>query len=75
MEMAFAVSQADIKLGFIITIVGMGVVFSALLLLTIIFNQIPRLLKIQLKRKVKKSGKKVIEKDCMQTIHLTVLFL
>jgi Na+-transporting methylmalonyl-CoA/oxaloacetate decarboxylase gamma subunit len=68
MEMALIVSPADIKLGLIITIVGMGVVFSALFLLTVIFNQIPRILKIQLKRKVRKAGKPVSEEDCCPDI-------
>ncbi len=68
MDIALIISPADIKLGFIITIVGMGVVFLALLLLTVIFNQIPRLLKIQIKRRVRKSGKAVAEKDCCPDI-------
>lgn len=68
MDMALIISQADMKLGFIITIVGMGVVVSALLLLSVIFNQIPRLLKIQIKRSVRKSGKAIAEKDCCPDI-------
>ncbi|HBB90419.1 MAG: hypothetical protein A2X22_04225 [Bacteroidetes bacterium GWF2_49_14] len=68
MELAFVISPADIKLGFIIALVGIGVVFSALLALTVVFNQIPRILKIQLKRKVRRSGKPLSGEDCCPDI-------
>jgi len=68
MEYLFAVSPSDLKLGFTITIVGIGVVFTALLILTIIFNQIPKVFKISLRRKFLKSGKKAEEKDCCPDI-------
>jgi Na+-transporting methylmalonyl-CoA/oxaloacetate decarboxylase gamma subunit len=55
MELIFIVAPADMKLGVIITIVGIFVVFTSLVVLSIIFNQIPKLLKVKLKRIPKKS--------------------
>ncbi len=68
MELLLVVSPADLKLGLIITIVGMGVVFSALVILNIIFNQIPKLLKIQTRIKFRKAGKKNENEDCCADI-------
>lgn len=68
MELLFAVSPADLKLGAIITIVGIVVVFIALMALNIIFNQIPRLLKIQLRMKFRKAGKVVEGEECCADI-------
>jgi len=68
MELLYIVAPTDIKLGVIITIVGMGVVFISLIILSIIFNQIPKLLKIQMKMKFKKAGKKTDDKDCCADI-------
>ena len=58
MELLFLVAPADLKLGLIITIVGIAVVFIALLVLNILFNQIPRLLKLHARIKLRKSGRK-----------------
>ena len=68
MELLLIVSPADLKLGLIITIVGMGVVFSALVLLNIIFNQIPRLLKIRMRIKFRKAGKTNENEECCADI-------
>ena len=68
MEILLIVSPADIKLGLIITIVGMIVVFAALVILNIIFNQLPRLLKFQLRIKFRKSGKKSENEECCADI-------
>ena len=68
MNLAFVFSPEDLKLGVIITIVGILVVFCALMALTIIFNQIPKLFKIQIRRKIRKSGKEVNEADCCPEI-------
>jgi len=56
MEPLFIVAPTDLKLGLIITLVGIGVVFSALVVLTIIFNRIPEILKFNLGKKIRKSG-------------------
>jgi glutaconyl-CoA/methylmalonyl-CoA decarboxylase subunit delta len=68
MELLFIVAPADMKLGVIITIVGIGVVFFSLLFLNIIFSQIPKLLKVQMKMKFKKAGKKTDDKECCADI-------
>ena len=64
MELLTVISPADIKLGLIITIVGMGVVFVALVILNLIFNQIPKLLKIQMRIKFRKAGKRTDGEEC-----------
>jgi len=51
MEPIFIVAPTDLKLGLIINLVGIGVVFSALVVLTIIFNRIPEILKFNLGKK------------------------
>jgi glutaconyl-CoA/methylmalonyl-CoA decarboxylase subunit delta len=64
MELLNIVSQVDLKLGLIMTIVGMGVVFSALVILNVIFNQIPKVLKIRMRIKLRKAGKKNENEEC-----------
>ena len=68
MELLFLVAPADLKLGLIITIVGILVVFVALLVLNIIFSMIPRLLKMQMRMKFKKAGKVTGEEECCADI-------
>ncbi len=58
------VSTSDLKLGLIITLVGISVVFLALLSLSVIFNQIPKLLKIQMRKRFKKAGRIKEEEEC-----------
>lgn len=64
MELLSVVSPADLKLGLIITLVGMGVVFAALIILNLIFNQIPRLLKFQMRIRFRKAGKQNENEEC-----------
>jgi glutaconyl-CoA/methylmalonyl-CoA decarboxylase subunit delta len=61
-------SSPDMKLGLIITLVGMGVVFVALMVLTIIFAQIPRFLKMQLRKKFRRQGIPAEQEDCCPDI-------
>lgn len=68
MELLFIASTADLKLGLIILIVGMGVVFSALAVLNIIFNQIPRIFKIQIRMKLRRAGRKQETGECCPDI-------
>jgi Na+-transporting methylmalonyl-CoA/oxaloacetate decarboxylase gamma subunit len=68
MEYLTIATPSDLKLGLTITIVGMGVVFIALMVLTIIFNQIPKFFKIRLKKRFRRSGKAVAEEDCCPDI-------
>jgi Na+-transporting methylmalonyl-CoA/oxaloacetate decarboxylase gamma subunit len=68
MELLIVVSPSDLKLGITITIVGLVVVFSSLLILTVIFNQIPKFFKIRLRNKFRKSGKSAVEEDCCPDI-------
>jgi len=68
MEPIFIVAPTDLKLGLIITLVGIGVVFSALVVLTIIFNRIPEILKFNLGKKIRKSGQEDGEKVRFQSI-------
>ncbi|MFA6125940.1 MAG: OadG family protein [Bacteroidales bacterium] len=68
MNLSLIVSSADFKFGLIITIVGIGVVFSALAVLNIIFNQIPKLFKVQIRSKLRKAGKVSDNKDCCPDI-------
>lgn len=68
MELLLIVAPADIKLGLIITIVGISVVFIALIVLNIIFGLIPKLLKIQMRIRFKKAGKSVNKDDCCADI-------
>lgn len=68
MELLILVAPADIKLGLIITIVGISVVFVALLVLNVIFGFIPKLLKMQLRMKFKKEGKINDTDECCKDI-------
>ena len=68
MELLFVVSPADLKLGLIITIVGIAVVFTALVGLNILFYQIPRLLKLQMRIKFRKAGKLKENEECCADI-------
>lgn len=55
MDLLFILISDNMNLGLIITLVGVGIVFVALAVLTIIFNQIPRLLKLQIRPKQRKT--------------------
>lgn len=68
MELLIIVASDDLKLGIIITLVGIGVVFTALFTLTIIFTQIPKLLKTQMRIKFRKAGKKIQDEECCADI-------
>ncbi|MFH0761658.1 MAG: OadG family protein [Bacteroidota bacterium] len=68
MELIFIVAPADMKLGIIITIVGILVVFASLVVLNIIFNQIPKILKINLKKVFKRSGTEIRNQERFQDI-------
>lgn len=68
MELIYIVAPADMKLGLIITIVGILVVFLSLVVLTIIFNQIPRMLKVNIKKVFRRREKGSPEKDRPQDI-------
>lgn len=46
----------------VITVVGWGIVFIALVLLIFIFSAVPKILKIKLKRTPKKEKKEIIDK-------------
>ncbi len=64
MKLLILVSSADLRLGLVIAIVGIGVVFSALAVLTIIFNQIPKFFRIQIRSKLRKAGKIKEDEEC-----------
>ncbi len=64
MGILLIVSSPDLKLGLVIAAVGIVIVFSALAMLTFIFNQIPKLFKIQLRSKLRKSGKIKENEEC-----------
>lgn len=64
MQLIIIVSSADLKVGLIIAIVGIGVVFSALAILTLIFNQIPKFFKIRIRSKLLKAGKIRNDEEC-----------
>jgi hypothetical protein len=68
METLMIVTPADMKLGWIISLVGIGVVYAALILLTIIFAQIPKFLKMQLRKKFRKLGVPESEENCCPDI-------
>jgi len=55
MECLLIVAPTDLKLGWIITLVGIFVVFSSLVVLSILFNQIPKLLKIRIRNWFRKT--------------------
>jgi hypothetical protein len=58
----------DLKLGLTITLVGILVVFTALIVLNLIFNQIPRILKIRIRKRVRKARVGKEDKDCCPDI-------
>ncbi|NLO67367.1 MAG: OadG family protein [Bacteroidales bacterium] len=65
MLLLISANPEEMRLGVIITITGVAVVFAALLALSIVFNQIPRILKIQIRRKtIKTKGPDSKEKCC-----------
>lgn len=68
MRLLLMVSPADLKSGLVIIIVGMGVVFAALAVLSVIFNQIPKFFKIQARSKFRKAGKKSENEECCADI-------
>ena len=68
MELLLLAASADLRFGLIITIVGMGVVFSALAVLHVIFNQIPKFFKIRMRIKFRKSGKLRENEECCKDI-------
>ena len=68
MDLLLIVSPADLKFGLVIAIVGIGVVFSALAVLNVIFNQVPRLFKIRMRIKFRKAGKKDENEECCADI-------
>jgi len=51
--------SASMSEGYTVALVGYGIVFLALVALIIVFTNIPRLLKLNLKNKLKKEGKTV----------------
>jgi Na+-transporting methylmalonyl-CoA/oxaloacetate decarboxylase gamma subunit len=51
---------------YIVSIVGFGIVVAALSLLVVVFSQIPKLLKLNLRKKLKKEGKEVIDDGKLQ---------
>jgi len=51
--------SANMSEGYTVALVGYGIVFLALVALIIVFTNIPRLLKLNLKNKLKKEGKTV----------------
>jgi Na+-transporting methylmalonyl-CoA/oxaloacetate decarboxylase gamma subunit len=59
MDLLFIVNSGDFKL---------GIVFLALTILTVIFNQIPKLFKIQLRSKLRKAGKINDQEECCTDI-------
>ncbi len=68
MELLFISNPSEVKLGLIITLVGILTVFAALVLLTIIFNQIPRFLKMQLRSRFRKRGELKENEECCPDI-------
>ena len=68
MDLLLITAPDDLKLGLIIAIVGMSVVFAALVVLSLIFNQIPKLLKIQMRKKFKKTGNDKLGGECCADI-------
>lgn len=65
MLLLISTNPEELRLGLIITITGVVVVFGALVLLTFVFNQIPKILKIQIRRKtIKTKGPESTEKCC-----------
>ncbi len=64
MDILLMFSSADFKMGLVIAVVGIGIVFTALAILTLIFNQIPKLFKVRLRSKLRKSGKITENEEC-----------
>jgi len=57
----------DNSFAFTVAIVGIMVVFMALVILTIIFGQLPKLLRFQIRNKLRKRGE-VIKENCCEDI-------
>jgi hypothetical protein len=55
---AIQVAMLPLKEGLIIAVMGYVIVFSALLGLFLVFNNIPKLINIQIRKKLKEKGKK-----------------
>lgn len=68
MDLLLIVAPADLKLGVIITIVGISVVFTALLVLNLIFGLIPKVIKLQMRKRFKKAGKVAENEECCADI-------
>ena len=68
MDILLVFNTADLKLGLTITLVGILVVFSALIVLTIIFNQIPRILKSTIRFNFRRKGKLKEDEECCPDI-------
>jgi Na+-transporting methylmalonyl-CoA/oxaloacetate decarboxylase gamma subunit len=51
---------------YIVSIVGFGIVSVALSLLVIVFSQIPKLLKLNIRKKLKRQGKEVVDDSKLQ---------
>lgn len=67
MLLLISTNPEELRLGVIITITGILVVFTALIALNIVFSQIPRLLKIQIRRRtLKKRGPDLPENCCQE---------
>jgi Na+-transporting methylmalonyl-CoA/oxaloacetate decarboxylase gamma subunit len=67
MLLLISTNPEELKLGIIIAITGIGVVFTALLALNIVFSQIPKILKIQIRRRtIKKKGQELSENCCQE---------
>ena len=49
--------------GYTIAIVGWSIVFAALIILVIVFNNIPKIINIKVKRNINKTTKKEVEPD------------
>jgi glutaconyl-CoA/methylmalonyl-CoA decarboxylase subunit delta len=68
MDLLLIVTPADLKLGIIITLVGISVVFIALLVLSFIFGLIPKMLKVQMRKRFRKAGKISGDEECCTDI-------
>jgi Na+-transporting methylmalonyl-CoA/oxaloacetate decarboxylase gamma subunit len=62
------VSSIDLKTGITISVVGLGIIFLVLIILVIVFNRIPVLLKIPLRKKFLRSGKNGAAEECCKDI-------
>ncbi len=64
MELLLVIPPVDIKLGLIIALVGILIVFTALAVMSLIFNQIPKFFKNQKRSKLLKEGKIKDHEEC-----------